>query len=89
MEFLHRCKVEDSEVMLCSRCNAVFDKKATKKVESARQAKKKVNWRKNRPQFYFDKRRSLKRRNSSLLNKSVSLVLMCWKRITVWESEVE
>lgn len=56
LEFLHRCKFEDSEVMLCPRCSAVFDKKDAKKVKSAQQAKKNENWRKNKPQFYFDKK---------------------------------
>lgn len=35
LEFLHKCKAEDSEVMLCPRCSAVFIKKTTKKVKSA------------------------------------------------------
>lgn len=26
VEFLYRCKAEDSTVMLCPRCNFVFDK---------------------------------------------------------------
>ena len=30
VDFLNRCKLEDSEVMLCPRCSAVFDKKAAK-----------------------------------------------------------
>lgn len=55
LEFLHRCKAEDSEVILCHRCNVVFDKKAAKKVKSAQQEKKNEIWRKNMPQFYFDK----------------------------------
>lgn len=56
VKFLHRCKAEDLEVMLCPRCNAVFDKKAIKKDKSAQQEKKQDNWRKNMSQFYFDKR---------------------------------
>lgn len=35
VEFLHRCKTEDLEVMMYPRCNTVFDKKAAKKVKSA------------------------------------------------------
>ena len=56
LEFLHRCKVEDSKVILCPWCNVVFDKNITRKVESTQQEKKNENWRKNRPRFYFDKR---------------------------------
>lgn len=49
VEFLHRSKAEDSEVMLCPRYSVVFDKKATRKVNSTQQAKERENWRKNRP----------------------------------------
>lgn len=56
VEFFRKCKVEYSEVMMCPRCNVIFDKKVAKKVEFSQQAKKQENWRKNRPQFYFDKR---------------------------------
>lgn len=56
VEILHKCKAEDSKVMLYPRCNAVFDKKVAKKVEFAQQEKKQENWRKNMPQFHFDKR---------------------------------
>ena len=34
VEFLHCCKIKESEVMLCPRRNAVFDKKTAKEVEN-------------------------------------------------------
>lgn len=42
VKFLNQCKLIDSEVMLCPRCNSVFDKEAAKKLERANpyQAKK-------------------------------------------------
>jgi len=30
IDFLNRCKLENSEVMLCPRCSVVFDKEASK-----------------------------------------------------------
>lgn len=56
LEFLHQCKDEDSEVMMCPRCSAIFDKRVAKKVESVEQAKRKENWRRRKPGLYFDKR---------------------------------
>src|ERR1044072_7096500 len=41
VDFLHRCKIEDSKVMLCPRCNAVFDKKAAKSLEQVQVQKPK------------------------------------------------
>lgn len=42
LNFLHRCKTEDSEVMLYPRCSVVFNKRAAKKVENSQQEKRKV-----------------------------------------------
>ena len=56
LEFLHRYKVEDSEVMLCPRCSVVFDNRVVKKVESSQETKRKENWRRSKPEFYFNKR---------------------------------
>jgi hypothetical protein len=36
IDFLNRCKISGSPVMLCPRCSAVYDKKATKNVEGFR-----------------------------------------------------
>lgn len=33
VDFLNQCKLKDLEVMLCPRCNSVFDKEAAKKKE--------------------------------------------------------
>lgn len=33
VDFLNRCKLKDSEVILCSRCNVVFDKEVVKGLE--------------------------------------------------------
>lgn len=33
IEFLNRCRLKDYEVMLCPRCNVVFDREATKELE--------------------------------------------------------
>lgn len=63
--------------MICPRFSEVFYKKVAKKVESAKQENKKENKRENRPQFYFDKRGSLRRRNNFLSNIRVRLVLTC------------
>lgn len=35
VDFLNRCKLKDSEVMLCLRCSNVFDKETAKKLETA------------------------------------------------------
>lgn len=43
VKFLHRCKAEDSKVMMCPWCSVVFDKKVAKKVEIGQREKKKEN----------------------------------------------
>jgi len=35
IDFLNRCKLKNSEVMLGPRCSVVFDKEATKGLESS------------------------------------------------------
>ena len=53
VDFLNRCKLEDTEVMLCPRCSAVFDKKAAKGLQELKVQKPKP---KSKPEF--DKRPS-------------------------------
>jgi len=36
IDFLNKCKISGSLVMLCPRCSVVFDKKAAKNVEGFR-----------------------------------------------------
>src|ERR1044072_4035803 len=58
VDFLFRCKLEDTEVMLCPRCSAVFDKKAAKGLQELKvqvpnpKSKSLVD---RRPNFSFDK----------------------------------
>jgi len=33
IDFLNRCKISNTNAMLCPRCNAVFNKEAAKSVE--------------------------------------------------------
>ena len=57
IDFLNRCKISNTNAMLCLRCSAVFDKEATKFVEGFRpQPKKKGRWTDGRPKFGFNKR---------------------------------
>jgi len=42
IDFLNRCKLKNSEVMLCPRCSSVFDKEATKSLESFIPKSKKI-----------------------------------------------
>jgi len=56
IDFLNRCKISGSLVMLCPRCSAVFDKRAAKNVEGFQpQLKRKGKWADKRPKFSFDK----------------------------------
>jgi len=34
IDFLNRCKLNNSEVMFCPRCSLVFDKEATKGIDN-------------------------------------------------------
>lgn len=36
VDFLNRCKLKGSEVMLCPRCNTVFDRKASEGLEKTK-----------------------------------------------------
>jgi uncharacterized C2H2 Zn-finger protein len=57
IDFLNRCKISNTNVMLCPRCSAVFDKEAAKSVKGFRpQTKRKGGWIDNRPKFGFNKR---------------------------------
>ncbi|CAJ2646962.1 unnamed protein product [Trifolium pratense] len=50
IDFLQRCKLNKSEVMLCPRCSAVFDKKATEGLNKFIPFRRnKENWPKSRP----------------------------------------
>ncbi|KAI5433967.1 hypothetical protein KIW84_020992 [Lathyrus oleraceus] len=44
MEFIKRCQRMKTEVMLCPRCSAVFDRKATTNLEAVDKTKRKENW---------------------------------------------
>lgn len=43
-KFLHRCQRKNSEMMLCPRCNSVFDKKVTKNIHRVQVSSPKRNW---------------------------------------------
>lgn len=57
IDFLNRCKLKNSEVMLCPRGSAVFDKMTSKGLEgSTPKPKKRGKWSgDHRPQFSFTK----------------------------------
>jgi hypothetical protein len=44
VEFIKRCQKMRTEVMLCPRCSAIFDRKATTNLEAVDKAKRKENW---------------------------------------------
>ena len=57
IDFLNRCKICNTIVMLCPWCSAVFDKEATKFVEGFRpQSKRERGWADNHQRFGFNKR---------------------------------
>jgi hypothetical protein len=57
IDFLNRCKISNTNAMLCPRCSAVFDKEAAKSVKGFwPQTKRKGGWVDNRPKFSFNKR---------------------------------
>ena len=57
VDFLNRCKISNTNAMLCPRCSAVFDKEAAKSVEGYQpQTKRKGGWFENRSKFGFNKR---------------------------------
>jgi len=70
IDFLNRCKLKNSKVMLCPRCSAVFDKEATKGLEgSIPTPKKRGKWSgDHRPKFSFTKRYIPFINNSSTTN---------------------
>jgi len=57
IDFLNRCKISNTNVMLCPRCSVVFDKEAAKSVECFQpQSKRKGGWADNHQKFGFNKR---------------------------------
>ena len=57
IDFLNRCKISNTNAMLCPRYSAVFDKEAAKSVEGFQpQSKTKVGWADNHQKFSFHKR---------------------------------
>ena len=44
VEFIERCQKKRTEVMLCPRCSAIFDRKAATNLEAVDKAKRKENW---------------------------------------------
>ncbi|KAI5409796.1 hypothetical protein KIW84_055304 [Lathyrus oleraceus] len=44
VEFIKRCQKMGTEVMLCPRCSAIFDRKAAINLEAVDKARKKGNW---------------------------------------------
>lgn len=55
IDFLNRCKMKNSEVILCPRCSAVFDKKVTKDIKEFNlQQPKKRPWVDRRSKFTFE-----------------------------------
>jgi len=57
LDFLNRCILKNSEVMLCSRCSSVFNKEVTKSLENViPESKKRGKWSADhRPKFSFTK----------------------------------
>jgi len=57
IDFLNRCKISNTNAMLCPRCNAIFDKEAEKSVEGfLPHTEHKSRWVENRPKYGFNKR---------------------------------
>jgi len=57
IDFLNRCKISNTNVMLCPRCSAVFGKEVAKSVEGFQpQSKRKGGWADNHQKFVFNKR---------------------------------
>jgi len=57
IDFLNRCKISNTNAMLCPRCSAVFDKEAAKFVEGfLPHTERKSRRVENRPKYGFNKR---------------------------------
>jgi len=57
IDFLNRCKISNTNAMLCPRCSALFDKEAVKFVEGfLPHTKNEGGWVENRPKYSFNKR---------------------------------
>lgn len=67
IDFLNQCKIKCSEVMLCHRCSAVFDKEATKGLKNIKPQQLRKSMRGDkRSKFSFDKRGFLTRNTNGL-----------------------
>lgn len=58
MDFLHRCQRKKSEVMLCLRCSAMFEKQAAHNLEGVRRGKDQGFPRSPKDQHGFEPRRA-------------------------------
>lgn len=56
VEFLCRCQKKKSEVMLCPRCNNVYDRKVAENIERVQIASWRWNWRDTETSYIFNKR---------------------------------
>jgi len=57
IDFLNRCKISNTNAMLCPRCSAIFNKEAAKSVEGfLPYTERKSKWVENRPKYGFNKR---------------------------------
>ena len=75
IDFLNRCKISGSPVMLCPRCSAVFYKKAAKNVEGFRpKTKRKEKWADKKPMISFDKANIPFKDTSPIANQKKGLV---------------
>jgi len=70
IDFINRCKLKNSEVMLYPRCSVVFDKEATKGLEGCiPKSKKRGKWSADhKPKFSFTKSYFPFINNSSTIN---------------------
>jgi len=56
VDFLKRCKISNSTIMLCPRCSAVFDKEAARSIEGFKpQSKRKGKWVNKKPKINFNR----------------------------------
>lgn len=82
LEFLHRCKVEDSKVMLCHMCSFVF---FIRGLERKWRVLIRLRGRKTRGgtslSFISTRGESLGKRSSFLTTKEASVPLMCQHRM--------
>jgi hypothetical protein len=82
IDFLNRCRFKNSEVILCPRCNSVFDKEATKGLEGfIPKSKKRGKWSANHRQSFLSPRvtflLSVIPRPLTMLIRMVKAKLLC------------